>query len=70
MLLPDIITENNKNLPTKPTKGGIPARDKNTRINNSVINCKLPKPLNSFNVLKYLTSNKKKIPNKRKIKNT
>lgn len=50
---------NIKNLDTKPNSGGIPAID--SKINIQVIkkNCRLPKPFNSFNVLKDLKSNTK-----------
>lgn len=52
-----------KNFPKKPSIGGIPAKDKKIIIINIVKNGILKKPFNSFKVLKYLKSNKKKIKN-------
>jgi hypothetical protein len=53
-----------RNLPKKPTNGGIPANDKKRITTYMYINGKLPKNFNSFKVLKYLISKIKKIKNK------
>lgn len=49
---------NIKNLPTKPSNGGVPAKDKNNNTKYIVKNEVLPINFNSFKVLIYFKSNK------------
>jgi hypothetical protein len=53
-------TINIKNLPPKPNKGGIPAKDIKKIIIKIENDCMLPTNFNSFNVFIFLTSTKKK----------
>jgi hypothetical protein len=61
---------NNKNLPTKPARGGIPDIDK--KVNTTVIERKLYlfKTFKLFNVFSFLTSNINNIEKKRYKINT
>lgn len=56
-------TKNNINLLTKPTSGGIPAKDINKITMYIDIDFNVPINLKSLKVFKYLKSNKKKIEN-------
>ena len=47
------------NLLKNPSNGGMPAKDKKTKITTKFINWLPLKPLNSFNVLKYFESYRK-----------
>jgi hypothetical protein len=47
-----------KNLPMKPSRGGVPANDKNNNTKYIVKNEEFPINFNSFKVLIYFKSNK------------
>jgi hypothetical protein len=52
-----------KNFPKKPNKGGIPARDRKTKIIVIIRKLLLEVTLSSFRVFMYLTFTEKKIEN-------